>query len=118
MLFSYRPHSLYDNPIDMDNCRASVANGGRSVGFHQCMRKGYIEEEEKLWCKTHAPSTMAAKRQTANEKYQEETIRWKCRVAMDEARGNLVKIAVMFINHECSHDELERVVKEYEGLEK
>lgn len=101
---------------DLTKCRAMVYD---PRGFHrwQCSRKGHIEEEGKLWCKTHAPSTIAAKEKKADERYQRETEAWRGRMAKDEARNNLVKTAVLFVNRECSHAALERAVREYEGLE-
>ena len=67
MTFKYKPHGLYARPISPARCPASVPNGGRSPGFHQCSRKPAAGGE---WCHQHDPETVR-KRDAAR------AIRWK-----------------------------------------
>lgn len=54
-----------------ERCSRSVHNS-YGVGFHQCGRAGTVERDGKLWCKTHDPEAIAAKRAAWNEKFDAE----------------------------------------------
>lgn len=64
---TYR-HSFSRNPkpdYQEGRCIASVHDGGRWPGFHQCNRKAIID---KCWCKQHSP----AEEQRKEEAYRAE----------------------------------------------
>ncbi len=44
------------------------------MGSFPCANKGKVKEEGKLWCRTHAPSLVAARRQARSAKWEAE---WK-----------------------------------------
>jgi len=61
MTFEWTPHWEHET-IDESCCRASVADGGRGVGSHQCRNKAKYDGK---WCGTHRPGAAeerAAKR--------------------------------------------------------
>lgn len=95
--FRYKPHWPHQT-IDEARCRAAVADGGRSVGFHQCRRKPTSGE----WCKQHDPVRLAAKRQAEIEE-------WK---RADAARAERSKREAVEREHAARVAELERAVVE------
>ena len=69
----YSPNSKYDARFSKTRCAASVPQGGRMVGFHQCQRKGkYSDADGTLWCKQHHPDTLDAKERAWQEKHRTE----------------------------------------------
>ena len=66
-------------------CAKSVPDDGRSMSFHQCLRRGINEEDGKLWCKQHTPSIVAAKDYERRQKWKKEGVisdaRWDIRMA-------------------------------------
>lgn len=54
-------------------CIAKVADGGRSVGFHQCSRMATQERNGKPYCSTHDPEKVAEHRRQRREKLEAES---------------------------------------------
>ena len=81
MSYVYSPRGGVGAPFDDARCAASVMDGYRS---HQCKAKASLHECRKLgpfdapdskvygWCKTHAPSTQAAKSAARSAKWDAE----------------------------------------------
>jgi hypothetical protein len=67
MVFIYKDKwtGFKGNP---ERCRASVPDGGTSVGFHQCLRKPIVfrvnedDGESYGWCRLHDPLTVEERR--------------------------------------------------------
>lgn len=64
----FTPHWSYER-VDDTRCRASVHNGGRDVGFHQCLRKPL---EGEKYCKQHSPEAETARREAGERRYKEQ----------------------------------------------
>lgn len=81
----YSPHNRFRATVDMTKCRRNVAEGGRSVLFHQCTRKGkheWIDTEAGgtyLFCKVHHPAEVA-KRDAAGR------AKWNKKLATEKAQ--------------------------------
>jgi len=62
--------------VSLDRCRASVHEGGRGVGFHQCGRKPTVTREvdgqEYGFCKQHDPVEVAKRNAASRAKWQTE----------------------------------------------
>lgn len=58
-------------PLEEQCSEPRVSDNERWSSYHRCERKGKLEEEGKLWCKQHAPSTIV-KRRVANQAHYEE----------------------------------------------
>lgn len=101
---------------DPNRCAASVHDGGRGVGFHQCFRKGKHDEGGHRWCSQHRPSAEAKRKQEADAKYKAEWAERRKRSAREAARKNIADIAIKMFRQECGMDELEKAVIEYERL--
>ena len=54
----------------LSRCSAQVAEGGRSVRFHQCSRQAVVTEEGQPWCRQHAPSLI-------KQRLEESLRRWR-----------------------------------------
>lgn len=54
---------------DKKKCSGTIH---RDYQFHQCSRRGLIEEDGQLWCKQHAPSAVKARREKSNDRYDLE----------------------------------------------
>lgn len=64
--------SVYRKKPDFSRCAASVPDGGRWPGFHQCRRKNG-HGPHGAWCKQHDPVAVKAKRE---ERQREEQAKW------------------------------------------
>ena len=73
MAFEYKQSSKWEAKFDPDRCKASVHGGGRSVRFHQCLRKPWKDG----WCKQHHPDSEKARLEESqahwNEKWHNRT---------------------------------------------
>lgn len=75
----YWPHEKPWEPRP-GTCRASVHDGGRSVGFHQCSRKVTVEREVSLkgkavtigYCRQHDPVEVARRTRERDAKWRAE----------------------------------------------
>lgn len=72
-VFLYTPHNRFQSPPNVKLCRAAVADGGRSVGFHQCSRKATVWDGQIGYCAIHNPIAVEAKRKAEAEKYNRES---------------------------------------------
>lgn len=86
-LFLWTPHWGYER-LDLERCRASVPEGGRSVGFRQCGRSGKyplaagdgktnIKDEDGnnvMFCKQHHPSTIAERKARQEAQWEAERL--------------------------------------------
>jgi len=52
--------------------RAYNPNGSWGNKYRPCTLNAVLNEGGKWWCRTHAPSAEAARREKANEKWQQE----------------------------------------------
>lgn len=66
-MFEYSPHGMYDPKVDSTRCLASVADDGRSAGYHQCGSKVRIDGK---WCKLHSPEGEKARRERSQARYR------------------------------------------------
>lgn len=66
--FIYKPHWSHDPALDKSHCLASVPDGGRSVGHHQCSRRPWKDG----WCKQHHPDSVANRREESNRRYEKK----------------------------------------------
>lgn len=98
--------------VSMTRCRASVHAGG-GWGFHQCARKGVVEEHGYLWCKQHAPSAVTARNAEAQAKRDAETRARDARHARDRTRAAAADTALRYFRQQATHDELEAAVNAY-----
>lgn len=54
--------------VDKARCRASVHEGGRGVGFHQCLKKPMTGER---YCSVHLPANVKKRQDDNYRRYQE-----------------------------------------------
>jgi len=102
----------FDGGVDMTQCRASVSGGDR-WGFHQCTRKGTVDERGMLWCRQHAPSTVAAKNAAQAAKEKAEREKRNARYERDHTRTAVADTALRYFRQQATHDELEAAVNAY-----
>ena len=58
-------------PVPLEErCEERVRDSGRWPSYHSCERRWKLEEEGKRWCKQHAPSTLKAKGEANNARYE------------------------------------------------
>lgn len=112
MVHIWRPHWSYEK-IDPTRCASAVHDGGGSVEFHQCTRRGIIEEDGHLWCRVHAPSAEAERNRIASEKYEAERKRSNDIAVARSARNNIATVAIAYFEQKATHDDLERAVTEW-----
>ena len=105
-----------EDQVDMALCRASVADGGRSMRVHQCSRKGVVKEDGVLWCRQHAPSAEATRREKRDRKWQLESDARGRTYARQNAHRAIADTAIKHFRQEATFDELEQAVMEYERL--
>lgn len=61
-------------PAPEERCKGSVTHRDDRWGHvYQCENKGAIEEDGKLWCKIHAPSSEKARKDKRHQKWKEES---------------------------------------------
>lgn len=81
MTYVYSPRGDVGVPFDNARCAASVMSNYRShqckskASLHECRKLGPFDEPDSKvygWCKTHAPSTEAAKSAARNAKWDAE----------------------------------------------
>lgn len=78
--FIYQKQRLFDRPVQLDQCRASVANGGRSVGVHQCTKLGKKpwtdpkDGEVYLFCTNHHPDDVAVREKARAVAWHQEVV--------------------------------------------
>ncbi len=58
--------------LDPNRCQAVL---WRNYQDHQCKNKGKVEEDGEIWCKTHAPSLVKARRDKSMQRYREDSAR-------------------------------------------
>ena len=75
LAMDYSPHNSFSARLDERRCRASVHNDF-GVGFHQCCRKPV---EGGLYCRTHDPAAIEARRKASNERYATKAAKEKRR---------------------------------------
>lgn len=88
----YTPRSPYGS-LRAGYCCASVADGGRSVDFHQCSRKVVIEYGVLGYCRQHDPAAIRAKKEEDERRMAKEAAarRRRERIAAFRVQaGNLV----------------------------
>lgn len=90
----YTPHNRFKPPRDPAKCAKAVHNGGRESGFHQCTRKGRVEEEGYRWCKQHAPSTERARLKKIDARAARERARINAKFAVRRAEKAVVEAAI------------------------
>ena len=66
MAFEHKPYDRYSSPVNPDQCKASVPDGGRSMRDHQCHRKPWRDG----WCKQHHPDTEAERREESSRRWE------------------------------------------------
>lgn len=81
----FKPHWSHQR-VNMEKCRAAV-HDDCGVGFHQCGRKGIIERDGMLWCKTHDPEAVAARRAKQEARWAKEQAEWKRNWAIERLRA-------------------------------
>lgn len=91
MTFIYKPlgwQAKVGYTVSTDRCRASVHEGGRGVGFHQCNRKPVVTREvegkEYGFCKQHDPVAV-------KEKDAARRARWDAESAARQAEWALAQ---------------------------
>lgn len=89
-------------------CTYRVFTGERSdFGGHTCLLNASVQEDGKWWCKTHAPSAMAARRSATTARWDAETRRADARYALKAAERAVLDRVYEFV---CTCDaELERL---------
>ena len=55
---------------DRVRCEGVVQESGRWPTFHQCERLATVQEVGQGWCKTHAPSSVKARRDASEARYR------------------------------------------------
>ena len=82
-------------------CADRIFSGGRS---HQCSRAGVVEENGKLWCKQHAPSSEKARRDARDKKWAAEAQVRAAGYAIDSARLDCAEAAKRAVLQQGSWD--------------
>lgn len=85
MIFIWKPDRL-GGRVDMERCRASVHDGGRGCGFHQCGRKKVVEVDGIGYCKQHSPQGQAKRDRERDERHREEMDSFQRRESRNKAR--------------------------------
>jgi hypothetical protein len=78
-------------------CCASVHDGDRSVGFHQCSRKPKVHYGALGYCRQHDPVAVQAKRDESARKWRAEWDAKKASYARAEAEKRLREDALSAI---------------------
>ncbi len=55
-----------------ERCSQSVADGGRSISFHRCSRRGIQVHNGKKYCKQHYPPFVVQKGKEDRQKWERE----------------------------------------------
>lgn len=109
-----------DNPFGADilpdptKCAAGLFSNHVS---HQCSRKGKVEEDGHVWCKTHLPSAVQAKKDAERAKWEKSREARNLARTKQVADGVITKTARLYFKQEASHDDLEKAVSEREKLD-
>lgn len=117
----YKPFGYKPNPIEPDKCRASVHNGGRGGGFHQCPRNPKVQRKVKGhrgkvgFCKQHDPEAVAARDAERRERWDAENLARDRVYQMEELELEITK-ALLEADVELP-PKLERLVKRYRKLQ-
>ncbi len=118
----YAPFGYMPNPVDPDNCRAAVHNGGRAPGFHQCYRKPKVQrkvqgEKGKVgFCTQHDPEVVAAREKARSDEYA-ALGRARERIYVLRELGEKIAVALVKADLELP-PKLERLVARYRKLTK
>lgn len=101
-------------------CRASVHDEGRSVTFHQCRRRGVIEEGGYWWCKAHHPTSVKRKRAADSAAWERERAaekeREQKREAIRDAERAVIDLARKCARQEGTFDDLMDAVARLDAL--
>ena len=79
----------------------------------QCLRKGKILEGGKYWCATHAPSREKDRRAKQRAKWDEDAERQRKKGAAEEARDNIVVVAIGWADGLATPEALKNAVAKY-----
>lgn len=109
----YKPHGTLEGKVDESRCRASVHDGGRGCGFHQCSRKTVVVVDGYGFCKQHSPEAQKARDRECEERYQKEREATERRYAQNEARSELLRLVVVLRDANwILNDEIKRRMKD------
>jgi len=93
----------FQSGFDEDRCPASVHETGRSVGIHQCNRKGNpkfafkVKGKSYNFCATHYPPNIDKKNKEWNKKFRDEQKAREDKYAKEEATEKLAKLSVTLL---------------------
>jgi hypothetical protein len=91
--WSYQEVALrrdYHGGDQKPRCRASVAEGGRSVMFHQCSKAGKVQlADGSWWCAAHSPVALKARKDVSDAKMAAFMARIDANTASQRARANM-----------------------------
>ena len=59
-------------PPDNERCQKNNVSDGTGWHYDRCKRRGAVKEENKLWCKQHAPSAEAARSQESSKRWDQK----------------------------------------------
>lgn len=92
---------------------------GRDHGWRgiQCGRKGTVNEEGNWWCKTHAPSAVAARKAVRDARWNREAAISNATHNANYARTKIAGVAIAFIEGNAIHDDLAAAVSEWKSAE-
>ncbi len=89
-------------------------------GYHGCSNRGKINEGGKWWCKIHVPSTVTARADKRQKKWDAEwaETQRQCERAtkINDAQASVIKIATEYCHGEATRGALERTVNYLEEV--
>ncbi len=109
----------YKNPfgadikLDPKRCARGLMDNYKS---YQCRRKGSIEEDGHIWCKTHAPSNIKAKREKQEAQWNHEWALRKSKHSAETAMLEIAETTILHFRQQATFDQVEQAVIKYERL--
>ena len=91
-------------------CSASTWGGWH---YSDCGNKGKYFEDDKWWCHHHVPSKLAAKKAKWEAEFQRGRKRFDLRCALDDAKDEVFRHAVLSASLLDEHDPLGAAVRVY-----
>lgn len=94
-------------------CQSNIWGGYRS---HQCSRRGVVKEEDKFWCRQHAPAAVQKREEKRDRKHKEYRTTEDHRWAIKHAKETVATMAIGYFHDENTLEALQKAVKEYDRL--
>lgn len=99
-----------------ERCAKQIYQAG-SWHTYPCSRKGIIEEDGSLWCKQHAPSSVATRRAETNARWDRERDARRRQNRIEAAERGLVRALRSHGLPVGSHEEIQKALAELMSAE-